>query len=81
MLNRTHLRPIERRDVHALLDIIRDARAEHGLAARVENLLEPADLRLYDQYQARRTIYFVAIPSMARWSEAPALRRSQATTG
>jgi putative acetyltransferase len=61
MLNRTHLRPIERRDVHALLDIIRDARAEHGLAARVENLLEPADFGLYDRYQARRTIYFVAI--------------------
>ena len=61
MLNRTLLRPIERRDVPALLDIIRDARAQHGLQARVDSLLEPADLALYDAYQKRRTIYFVAL--------------------
>jgi putative acetyltransferase len=61
MSNRIHLRPIERRDVRALLDIIRDARAEHGLADRVANLLEPADLGIYDGYQARRTLYFVAL--------------------
>ena len=61
MLNRIHLRPIERRDVRALLDIIRDGRAEHGLAGRVESLLEPSDFALFDQYQARRTIYFVAL--------------------
>src|SRR4051812_8804365 len=61
MLNRTLLRPIERRDVPALLDIIRDARAQYSLQARVDSLLEPADLALYDAYQKRRTIYFVAL--------------------
>lgn len=44
-----------------MLDIIRDARAQYGLAARVESLLEPADLALFDHYQKRRTLYFVAL--------------------
>jgi putative acetyltransferase len=61
MLNRTILRPLERRDVPALLDIIRDARAQYGLATRVDSLLEPADLAIFDTYQKRRTIYFVAL--------------------
>jgi len=60
MLNRTLLRPIERRDVPALLDIIRDARAQYGLAARVESLLEPADYAIFDTFTKRRTMYFVA---------------------
>jgi putative acetyltransferase len=61
MLNRTVLRPIERRDVAALLDIIRDARAQFGLQGRVESLLEAADYALFDSYQKRRTIYYVAL--------------------
>jgi putative acetyltransferase len=55
------IRPIERTDVPALLEIIRDARAEYGLATRVESLLEPADFGLYEAFQKRRTIYFVAV--------------------
>src|SRR5262245_52132214 len=61
MLNRTLLRPLERRDVPAMLDIIRNARAQYGLATHVESLLEPADLAIFDTYQKRRTIYFVAL--------------------
>jgi putative acetyltransferase len=61
MLNRTVLRPIERQDVAALLDIIRDARAQFGLEARVQSLLEPADYSLFDTYQKRRTLYYVAL--------------------
>ncbi len=61
MLNRTVLRPIERRDVSALLDIIRGARDQYGMSTRVEALLEPADLALFDTYSQRRTIYFVAM--------------------
>jgi putative acetyltransferase len=61
MLNRTLLRPLERRDVPAMLDIIRDARAQYGLATRVDSLLEPADLAIFDTYQKRRTLYFVAL--------------------
>jgi putative acetyltransferase len=61
MLNRTVLRPIERQDVAALLDIIRDARAQFGLEGRVQSLLEPADYALFDTYQRRRTLYYVAL--------------------
>lgn len=61
MLNRTTLRPIERRDVPALLDIIRDSRDQYGMSTRVDFLLEPADLAIFDTYSQRRTIYFVAL--------------------
>ena len=63
MLNPTRLtiRPLERSDVPAMLAIIRDARAEYGLAERVESLLEPADLALYDTYQRQRSLYSVAL--------------------
>jgi putative acetyltransferase len=60
MLNRTHLRPIERRDIRALFDIIRAARAEHALD-RGPAPLEPAEADIYERYQARRTLYFVAV--------------------
>jgi putative acetyltransferase len=55
------IRPLERSDVPAMLGIIRDARAEYGLADRVESLLEPADLELFDIYQRPRTLYHVAL--------------------
>lgn len=55
------IRPLERADVPALLGIIRDARAQYGLGARVDSLLEPADLALFDTYGRRRAIYFVAV--------------------
>jgi putative acetyltransferase len=63
MLNPTRLtiRPLERSDVAAMLDIIRNARAEYGLADRVESLLEPADLALYETYQRQRALYSVAL--------------------
>ena len=55
------IRRLERADVPALLEKIHDARAQYGLGARVESLLEPADLAIYDSYQRRRAIYFVAL--------------------
>ena len=63
MLNQARLtiRPLERSDVPAMLGIIRDARAEYGLGTRVESLLEPADLALYDTYQRQRALYSVAL--------------------
>ena len=63
MLNQARLtiRPLERSDVPAMLAIIRDARAEYGLGTRVESLLEPADLALYDTYQRQRALYSVAL--------------------
>ena len=63
MLNQARLtiRPLERSDVPAMLGIIRDARAEYGLETRVESLLEPADLALYDTYQRQRALYSVAL--------------------
>jgi len=63
MLNQTRLtiRPLERSDVPAMLEIIRDTRAEYGLATRVESLLEPADLALYDTYLKQRALYSVAL--------------------
>lgn len=57
----TTLRPLERGDVPALLGIIRDARAQYGLADRVDALLEPADLAMCDTYGKRHAIYFVAL--------------------
>jgi len=63
MLNQSRLtiRPLERVDVPAMIAIIRDARAEYGLGTRVESLLEPADLALYDTYQRQRALYSVAL--------------------
>ena len=63
MLNQARLtiRPLERSDVPAMLGIIRDARAEYGLGTRVESLLEPADLALYDTYPRQRALYSVAL--------------------
>jgi putative acetyltransferase len=58
---RTHIRPIERADVPALLEIIRDARAQYGTAARVDALIEPGDFALFESYQKWRSIYFVAV--------------------
>jgi putative acetyltransferase len=55
------IRPIEPADVPALLDIIRDSRAEYGIAAKGVELLEPADFALYATYQRQRTMYFVAV--------------------
>jgi putative acetyltransferase len=62
-LTRSHItiRTLERADVPALLEIIRAARAQYGLAERVDSLLEPADFALFDTYSRRRAIYFVAL--------------------
>jgi putative acetyltransferase len=43
-----------------MLTIIAESRAEYGMADRVAELLEPADRALYDTYQRRRSLYFVA---------------------
>jgi putative acetyltransferase len=61
MLNRIRLRPIERHDLPALLDIIRDARSEYGRAEQPDSRLAPADFAIFDTYTKRRTIYFVAL--------------------
>jgi len=58
--DRLTIRPLERIDVPAMLDIIRDARAQYGMAGRVDSLLEPADLALYSTYQRWRSLFFVA---------------------
>jgi putative acetyltransferase len=58
--DRLTIRPLESNDVPAMLDIIRDSRAQYGLAGRVEALLEPADLALFATYQRWRSLYFVA---------------------
>jgi putative acetyltransferase len=55
------IRPIERADVPALLQIIAETRGEYGLAERGVELLEPADHALYANYQRQRTLYFVAL--------------------
>jgi putative acetyltransferase len=55
------IRPIERADVPALLQIIASTRAEYGMAERGVELLEPADHALYAHYQRQRTLYFVAL--------------------
>lgn len=54
------IRLIEIADVPALLMIIANSRAEHGIAERGE-LLEPADHALYANYQRQRSLYFVAL--------------------
>jgi putative acetyltransferase len=58
---RLEIRPIQPADVPALLTIISDSRREYGLADRGVELLEPADLSLYDTYHHQRTLYFVAL--------------------
>jgi len=55
------IRPIERADVPALLEIIADSRREYGIGDKGVPLLEPADHALYDSYQRQRTLYFVAL--------------------
>jgi putative acetyltransferase len=59
--DRLEIRPLERADVPALLEIIAGSRGEYGIASRGVELLEPADLALYDTYQRQRTLYFVAL--------------------
>jgi putative acetyltransferase len=58
--DRLEIRPIERADVPALLEIIASSRGEYGIADRGVELLEPADRALYETYQRQRTLYFVA---------------------
>jgi putative acetyltransferase len=58
---RLTIRPLERHDVPAMLDIIRETRAQYGLEGRVESLLEPADHSLFATYQRWRTLYLVAV--------------------
>ena len=55
------IRPIERADVPALLEIIADSRREYGIGDQGVPLLEPADHALYDNYQRQRSLYFVAV--------------------
>ena len=55
------IRPIQPGDVPALLTIIADSRREYGMDDRGVELLEPADLSLYDTYHHQRTLYFVAL--------------------
>jgi putative acetyltransferase len=59
--DRLEIRPIEPADVPALLRIIASSRAEYGIGERGVELLEPADLALFDTYQRQRTLYFVAL--------------------
>jgi putative acetyltransferase len=58
--NRCEVRRLQLADVPELLEIIRSARAEYGLAERVPALLEPTDYRLLDHYRRKRSAYFVA---------------------
>ena len=58
---RLQIRLIEPADVPALLQIIRESRAEYGMTNRVAELLEPADHTLYELYQRQRSLYFVAV--------------------
>ena len=55
------IRPIERADVPALLEIIADSRREYGIGDQGVPPLEPADHALYDNYQRQRALYFVAV--------------------
>jgi putative acetyltransferase len=55
------IRPIERADVPALLEIIAESRREYGMGDKGVALLEPADHALYDNYQRQRSLYFVAV--------------------
>jgi len=60
-INKPRIRLIEPADVPALLQIIRESRAEYGMTNRVAELLEPADHTLYELYQRQRSLYFVAV--------------------
>jgi len=60
-INKPRIRLIEPADVPALLQIIRESRAEYGMENRIAELLEPADHALYANYQRQRTLYFVAL--------------------
>jgi putative acetyltransferase len=55
------IRRLQQADVHAVLKILRSVRAEHGLASRMEDVLEASDYALFETYRRRRTAYFVAI--------------------
>jgi putative acetyltransferase len=55
------IRPLLPADVPALLTIISDSRREYGMADHGVELLEPADLTLYDTYHHQRTLYLVAL--------------------
>jgi putative acetyltransferase len=59
--DRLTIRPLEPADVPALLNIIADARREHGITERGVELLEPSDRDIYATYQRQRTLYFVAL--------------------
>jgi putative acetyltransferase len=41
--------------------VIADCRREYGLEGRVDAILEPGDLNLFETYRRRRSAYFVAI--------------------
>jgi len=60
-INKPRIRLIEPADVPALLQIIRESRAEYGMENRIAELLEPADHTLYETYQRQRSLYFVAV--------------------
>ena len=55
------VRRLQQSDVHAVLEIISASRREYGLESRVAALLEPSEYRLFDLYQHRRSVYFVAL--------------------
>ena len=55
------IRALAARDVPAVLEIIAAARAEYGMAERLDSVLEPADLELLKTYQRERSAYFVAM--------------------
>ena len=73
------IRPIERADVPALLEIIADSRREYGIGDKGAPLLEPGDHTLYDNYQRQRTLYFVAVLG-GRWWAALAWHHSRDQT-
>ena len=55
------IRRLRQLDVPQLLELIRGARQEFGLATRVASLLEPNDYAILDVYRHRRSAYFVAV--------------------
>jgi len=59
-MTQPRIRLLEPADVPALLRIIAAGRAEYGIAEQGVELLEPADLALFDTYRRQRTLYFVA---------------------
>jgi len=58
--SRFTIRRLEARDVPAVHCIIADCRREYGLESRVDAILEPAGLSLFETYRRRRWAYFVA---------------------